>query len=1038
MMLGLGLAVGRGVLVACAGALLLLAADAALADAGEPLRIGILSFRDRDVTREKWEPLARYLEERVPGQRFEIRGLYLDEMTQAVERGDVELALTHPEHFVHLRRLRGDLSAVATLVNGSGQYALPRLGGVILRRAERTDIAELGDLRGKRIASANRIALGGFHLQQKALQMAGVDIDKEAAEIIITGPPQDKVIDLLLQGKADAAFVRTGLVEALIAEGKLDPKALEVVNPRREAGFPMRLSTMLVPEWAMLADRARVPDAVVKAVSIALFQLRPDDRAAKSAGIHSFSPPVDYSRIEEVMWELHAHPDVLDVFNFRDVARKYSPQIASLLTALTVLLLVGLGVLIRSRRQVGIMLRERTSLLDSLGEGIYGVSSDGKCSFINPKALEILGWEHDEVIGRDAHDLFHCCHRDGKGYPASACPINQTLIDGQRRQGEEWFIRQNGEGFPAAFLATRAGGSAQRDSVVVIFRDITEERRAEESQRIAAIAFEAQEGMVVADAANRILRVNQAFTSVTGYTAEEAVGQTLSLLKSGLHDDAFYQAMWADLLQKGHWKGEIYNRRKSGEIYSEWLSISAVRDKDGKTTHFVASFVDTTQRKEAEEQIQFLAQYDSLTLLLNRRQFNDRLQKVLIDNKRRKRHSALLFIDLDDFRVFNDTMGHAAGDALLVQVAQRLLLSVYSQDSVARLGGDEFVVLLEDLDPDIHNAINRIRQIGERILGVFAEPFQLGEITHHCTASIGIVPFDGDESVEDLLKSADMAMYKAKDAGKNAMRFFDPTMQTEIEQHAMIERELRQALSEGQFTLFLQGQVDRDGKPLGAEALLRWRHPERGLISPGLFIPIAEDTRLILPIGQWVLEEACRLLARWQDHPATAGLTLAVNVSAIQFRDNAFVANVARALADSGAPPALLKLEITESLLLNSIDKAVTSMRMLKDELGVSLALDDFGTGYSSLSYLKQLPVEQVKLDRSFVRDIGHNPNDTAIADAVIALGRAFNMNVIAEGVENTHQRDTLLALGCHTFQGFLYSRPVDAEDFTNSLTAGR
>ncbi|KAB2919181.1 MAG: EAL domain-containing protein [Dechloromonas sp.] len=552
--------------------------------------------------------------------------------------------------------------------------------------------------------------------------------------------------------------------------------------------------------------------------------------------------------------------------------------------------------------------------------------------------------------------------------------------------------------------------------------------------RVAAIAFETQEGMVVTDAQSRILRVNEAFTRVTGYSAEEAVGKTPALLKSGRHDDSFYQDMWNTLQAQGRWQGEIWNRRKSGEIYPEWLSISAVQDSEGRTTHFVSSFLDITQRKEAEEQIQFLAYYDPLTHLPNRRLLNERLRKVLASSGRHQRYGALLFIDIDNFKTLNDTMGHAIGDSLLIQVAQRLRLSVRAGDSVARLGGDEFVVLLEDLSPNIHEAIAQIRQAAQHMLEMLGEPYALGEISHHCTASIGAVPFrDAGESIEGLLKSADMAMYKAKESGKNAMRFFDPAMQTEIEQRAALERDLRQALLLGEFTLYLQPQVDRHGRRLGAEALIRWQHPQRGLILPGEFISLAEDTRLILPIGQWVLSEACRLLAAWRHDPALAGQSLAVNVSAVQFRDSAFLDNVAQALAESGASPELLKLEITESVLLENTGEAITRMRALKDELGVGLSLDDFGTGYSSLSYLKQLPLDQVKLDRSFVRDIDSNPNDAAIADAVIALGRAFKLTVIAEGVENEHQRDALLARGCDAFQGYFFGRPVSSDAFAAS-----
>ncbi|MDR0776514.1 MAG: EAL domain-containing protein [Azonexus sp.] len=1037
------LAAGRGQHLSISSRLLLLvclilpvlfavSGNAQAADDKAPLRIGVLSFRELSATDRQWGPLARYLTEQIPGQRFELRSLFLDDLAQAVEHDELDFVLTHPEHYVRLRALHRGLAPIATLATSVDHRALSYLGGVIIRRSDRSDIATLADLRGARIASAVESSIGGFRLQQWTLLKAGINIQKEAADIVLTGQPQDQVVELVLQGKVDAGFVRTGLIETMIAEGKLAPDALHIVNPRQEPGFPLLLSTPLSPEWPFLASQ-RVPEPIIKAVTLALLQIGPDNPAALAGNFHSFSPPADYSRVETMMLELRAHPDRLQRFDLQDIVQKYPYQVALSLSALLLLTLTGVVFLVRSHRQIENALHERASLLDSLGEGVYGINSKGRCTFINPKALEILGWQHEDVIGRDQHALFHHHRPDGSDYPASECPICQSLLDGQRRQGEEWYFRHNGEGFPVAFVATRSASEGSHHSVVVTFRDISEERRADEMMRIAAIAFETQEGMLVTDANNRILRVNQAFTRVTGYTAEEAVGQTPALLKSGRHDAAFYQDMWATLQQQGHWKGEIWNRRKNGEIYPEWLSVSAVRDGQGKVSHYVSSFLDITQRKEAEEQIQFLAYYDPLTRLPNRSLLNERLAKVLAAGSRHRRHGALLFIDLDDFKALNDTRGHAIGDSLLVQVASRLQQAVRAGDSVARLGGDEFVVLLEDLSPDIHDAIAQVRQTAEHMLAVLGQAYLLGDITYLCSASIGAVPFcDGGETIENLLKSADMAMYKAKELGKNTMCFFDPAMQTEIERRVLLERELRQALAEEQFVLYLQNQVDREGKLLGAEALIRWLHPQRGMIPPGEFIAVAEDTRLILPLGQWVLHEACRQLACWQRHPATAELTLAVNVSAVQFRDSAFVDNVAHALSESGARPSSLKLEITESLLLENIGEAITRMHALKDKLGVDLSLDDFGTGYSSLSYLKQLPLDQIKLDRSFVHDIDSNPNDAAIAEAVIALSRAFNLTVIAEGVENTRQRDALLALGCDAFQGYLYGHPVKAEDFVH------
>ncbi len=993
------------------------------------VRIGVLAFRDIQSTEQQWSALARYLSEEIGEQQFSVVPMYLDDLSQAVADGDVDFVLTQPEHYVLLRARHG-LAAVSTLMSMAGDTPVTQFGGVIFTRAGQTDINTLNDLRGKTVASTHQHSFGSYRIQQWTLQNAGLQIPGDLKSVIFTGAPQDQVVEQVLNGQVDVGFIRSGLLESMARERRLDLSAIKVLNQKSVNGFPLLLSTELFPEWPFSAAHD-LPEPLIKSVMLALLKITPDHPVAVNGKFYGFSPPADYSRLESVMLALRAHPDRLEHFDTRDIAEKYSLQVAGGLSLLLGLTLFALFKLARSRRQIEIALRERASLLDSLGEGVYGIDQAGRCTFINPKGLEMLGWTSAEIIGFDQHLLFHHHKEDGSPYPHADCPMHQTLHDGERRQGEDWFIRKDGQGFPVQYSVTPIAEHAGHDGAVITFRDISEARKADELMRIAAIAFETQEAMLVTDARSQILRVNRAFSEVTGYSATEAIGQTPSLLKSGYHEDSFYQEMWATLKEQGFWRGEIWNRRKNGEIYPEWLTISAVRDAQGAVTHYVSSFLDITQRKEAEEQIQFLALYDPLTHLPNRRLLSERLAKAVAGSGRQRRHAALLFIDLDNFKMINDSMGHDVGDLLLRQVALRLRDSVRSNDTVARLGGDEFVILLEELSPKINEATAQIEHIAQKMLDSLGRPYKFGEFSHHCTASIGAIPFmDASETIEGLLKSADMAMYKAKAAGKNRLFFFDPAMQTEVETRAALERDLRQALHEQQFLLYLQPQVDQFAQILGAEALIRWQHPKRGLIGPAEFIQVAEETGLILPIGQWVLEEACRQLARWQARPDTASLTLAVNVSALQFRNGDFLDDVARAIGEAGAPASQLKLEITESLLLEDIDGTITRMQTLKSELGVGLSLDDFGTGYSSLSYLKQLPLDQIKLDRSFVSDIDRNPNDAAIAEAVIALGRSFAISVIAEGVETDEQRAALLARGCHAFQGFLFGRPGPIAEF--------
>ncbi|WP_051862255.1 putative bifunctional diguanylate cyclase/phosphodiesterase [Ferrovum myxofaciens] len=554
--------------------------------------------------------------------------------------------------------------------------------------------------------------------------------------------------------------------------------------------------------------------------------------------------------------------------------------------------------------------------------------------------------------------------------------------------------------------------------------------------RIAATAFETQEGIVITDRDQHILRVNCAFTRLTGYSAMEALGKTPAILKSGRQDAAFYQAMWETLNRDKYWQGELWNRRKNGEIYPEWLTITAVLDGDGRVTNYVGVFSDITLRKEADEKIHQLAFYDPLTGLPNRRLLHDRLQQAMTSSVRSQCKGALLFLDLDNFKVLNDTRGHDIGDLLLIEVAKCLRDCVRSGDTVARIGGDEFIIMLENLSEDTQQAAAAAQDVGEKVLKAINHSFSLQGVDYHCSSSIGINLFHGnDTGMDDLLRHADTAMYQAKASGRNTLRFFDPAMQIELEERTALMGDLRQALPLQQLRLYHQIQVNERGV-VGSEVLLRWQHPVRGLISPMEFIPLAEETGLIVPIGAWVLHMACVQLKAWQVDPLTRHLRIAVNVSARQFSQPNFVEQVLEVLKDTGVNPLKLglELELTESLVLNDIDDSIGKMQALRS-IGIRFSLDDFGTGQSSLSYLKRLPLDQIKIDQSFVRDIATDPNDAAIVRTIIGMAENLGLKVIAEGVETEQQREFLERNGCHAHQGYLFGKPVPIDEFQNFLT---
>ncbi|NDV13679.1 bifunctional diguanylate cyclase/phosphodiesterase [Crenobacter caeni] len=563
------------------------------------------------------------------------------------------------------------------------------------------------------------------------------------------------------------------------------------------------------------------------------------------------------------------------------------------------------------------------------------------------------------------------------------------------------------------------------------FLDRAQEReQAEANLRIAATAFEAQEGMVITDAEQIIIRVNQAFCDTTGYSSEEVTGQHIRLLQSGRHGAEFYREMWQAVAKTGSWQGEVWNRRKNGSHYPEWLTVTSVRNEHGQTTHYVGTMTDITLRKRAEEEIQRLAYFDPLTNLPNRRMLLDTLERAIARSTRNGQSGALLFIDMDNFKDLNDTQGHDKGDLMLQQVAQRLRQHTRGSDTVARLGGDEFVVLLEGLGDEIANAASHSKAVADKLLASLQADYVLGKHVHHSSCSIGVALFSGEENrIEDILKQADLAMYQAKSAGRNAVCFFDQGMQQTVDERAQLESSLREAIARNQLELHYQVQVNHAGMPVGAEALLRWHHPERGSIPPVQFIPLAEKGELIILLGNWVLETACRQLKEWSRHPASAELTLAVNISPRQFHQADFVQQVVETIARTGANPARLKLEITESMLLDHASITISKMEALKSR-GIGFALDDFGTGYSSLAYLKRLPLDQLKIDRGFVCGLQQAGHDAAIVRTILALAETLDMAVIAEGVETIEQQELLASMGCHNYQGYFFGRPLPPEKF--------
>jgi len=665
------------------------------------------------------------------------------------------------------------------------------------------------------------------------------------------------------------------------------------------------------------------------------------------------------------------------------------------------------------------LLTEQSAILDNVMFGVMFVRHRRIVS-VNRRCEELFGYDHGGMTGSSTAIVFPTRYdfeeAGERQYPA--------LGAGGDFSEERHYRRRDGSLFWALVSGCALDPLRPGEGSIWVYADITARKEAEEKLRLSATVLEhIADAVMVVDVEGVIVAVNPAFTQITGYTEAEAVGKHSSLTRSERHDEAFYQTMWDELIASGFWRGEIWRRRKNGEIYLEWLTISAVRDTHALTTHYVGVCSDITQVKQAQEKLDHLAHHDPLTALPNRLLFHDRLQHALPRAARDREQLAILFIDLDRFKNVNDTLGHHIGDELLQQVAAQLSARLREGDTLARLGGDEFIVLLENVDGQYGAT-----QVAEKLVAMFEQPFLVAGHELFVTCSVGVSLFPDDaQDLNMLIRNADVAMYQAKARGRNGYRFYAPSMTGEGIERLRLETYLRRSIEKNEIFLNYQPQVEIDtGRLIGVEALVRWNHPELGLIPPARFIPLAEDSGYINQLGKWVLDEACRQMMRWQ----AQGLhvpKMAVNLSVKQFERGSMAGVVADILRETGLAPERLQLEVTESVIMNTGD----ALGYINDlhAIGVGLAIDDFGTGYSSLAYLKQLPVQTLKIDRSFIKDISSDANDEAIAIAIIQLGKSMQLSVIAEGVETQEQAAFLLRHGCRLAQGYFYSRPVLAQD---------
>ncbi len=985
--------------------------------AEEALRLGILAFRPKEQAIQQWQPFATYLQNAI-GKPIALHIYNYPEFTQAVANHEVDIILTNPGHYIVLKHKFKLSAPLVTQISQKEHVILTQFAGVMFARKD-SPISTLRDMEDKHIAVTNTNSLGGYQMQ--AYELALHNIYPKDMHLLITGMPHDKVIQAVLSSEADVGFVRTNVLEDMVHEGKLNISDIKIINEQKNPNFPFLHSTRLYPEWPLVVVPS-FDEHIARALTVALLALPSQSDVAKSAQIYGFTVPADYKGVEDALRMLRVAPfEEAPKFTLGDFWVRYFKHITLILVGF-LLFVLGVGVqLFRQNRHIRHNERHLLSVqdslqstLDAIPDALFEMSLDG-IYFSVGRAPMHMGLAAQSLMGKKVYEI----------YPQSVADVFMEALQEANKEGHafgyQFSLNVNSQTRWFELSVSKKKETHTVAHFIVLSHDVTDRKESEAKLKLAASVFTyAREGIMITNASGEIVDVNETFTSITGFTHEEVIGQNPRFLKSGRQGEAFYQQMWQSLLEKGHWYGEISNRNKSGQVYIQMTSISAIYDENGNVQSYVALFTDITTMKEHEKQLEYIAHYDALTSLPNRVLFADRLRQAMAQTERRRKELAVVYLDLDGFKVINDQYGHHVGDELLIIIAGRMEEALRQGDTISRLGGDEFVAVLSDLSSE-----EECTPILERLLLASSEPVVIHDTIIQVSSSIGVTlyPRDGVDA-EQLLRHADLAMYQSKQSGKNRYHFFDVEYDRSVKEQNESLESILSAINNNEFVLYYQPKVNlRTHKLVSVEALIRWRHPEKGFLLPHAFLPIVEDHILSIKLGEWVIERAFQQMSAWIKEGVY--LSVSINVGARQLQDANFTDYLQSMLLRYPDVPAhLVELEILETSALEDMAHVSHIMHACKT-LGVRFALDDFGTGYSSLSYLRKLPIDILKIDQSFIFNLLNDRDDLAIVEAVVGLSKAFDLSVIAEGVETQEHAELLLKHGCELAQGYGIARPM-------------